>query len=406
MSALNFTLAADANAEGADVRAPGQAVSPPSLRLVPGGSGGRVAAEARRAVEAVIVGAEGAIEKHEYAEALAQLEATHLPAALPDLLLRGLFAESWARMSLGEIDDAVDLLERARALAERLSFTEVDRAEVLYRLGCCRFNLSAIANAISLFTLALELCDRSGLPCDRLRARILEWRSRCYQRRRDWEAARADVERALELAEGIGDEDAIAYAYFQASLIAEREGQWLLARFYAEEAKERYERLDDRLNVHKLLNNLGGLNFLLGETEVAIACLKDAFRIALELESDVGAAYAMSSLAQVQLKSGEPAQAELHARQALDLLAARVDHLDEIGNAQLVLGRSLLEQGRHDEAEQLFRAADASFEQLASVSHRAAAWIAQGDLAARRGDKDAAAALYRRAAEALQDFHF
>ena len=309
-------------------------------------------------------------------------------------------------MSLGRIDDAIAVLERARALTERPPFGDVDRAEVLYRLGCCRFNLSSIANAVTLFTVALELCDRSGVDCDRLRAGILEWRSRCYQRRRDWEAARADVERALELADRIGDEHAIAYAHFQASLIAEREGQWLLARFYAEQAKDRYERLGDRLNLHKLLNNLGGINFLLGETELAVSCLKKAFRIALDLESDVGAGYAMSSLAQVQLKSGEPAQAEHHARRALELLEGRIDHLDETGNAQLVLGRALLEQGRHEEAEPVFRLAEASFERLGSVGHTAGAWVAQGDLAAARGDKDTAAALYRRAAEALQDFHF
>jgi hypothetical protein len=83
-----------------------------------------------------------------------------------------------------------------------------------------------------------------------------------------------------------------------------------------------------------------------------------------------------------------------------------VDVLDEIGNAQLVLGRSLLDQDRLDEADGLFKAAEASFEQLSSVSHRAAAWVAQGDLAVRRGDDRHAAHLYRRAAEALQDFRF
>jgi tetratricopeptide (TPR) repeat protein len=80
--------------------------------------------------------------------------------------------------------------------------------------------------------------------------------------------------------------------------------------------------------------------------------------------------------------------------------------LDEIGQAQVVLGRSLLERGRLDEAEECFRAADASFEQLASVSHRAGAWVALGDLAARRGDETEAARLYRNAAEALQDLRF
>jgi len=68
--------------------------------------------------------------------------------------------------------------------------------------------------------------------------------------------------------------------------------------------------------------------------------------------------------------------------------------------------RALLAQGRHDEAAGCFERADVTFGRLDSTSHRAAAWMAQGDLAAARGDKDAALERFRAAAEALQDFHF
>ena len=47
--------------------------------------------------------------------------------------------------------------------------------------------------------------------------------------------------------------------------------------------------------------------------------------------------------------------------------AGNEDYLDEIGNAQLVLGRALLEQDRLDEAEAAFAAAEASFGQLGSA---------------------------------------
>ena len=50
--------------------------------------------------------------------------------------------------------------------------------------------------------------------------------------------------------------------------------------------------------------------------------------------------------------------------------------------------------------------ADESFVQMDSLGHCAAAWLAQGDLAARRGHIEEAAAVYRRAAEALQDVRF
>ncbi len=65
-----------------------------------------------------------------------------------------------------------------------------------------------------------------------------------------------------------------------------------------------------------------------------------------------------------------------------------------------------MEQGRLDEAEEFLRASDASAEQLESISHRAAAWMARGDLAAKRGEDGVAAKLYRQAAEALQDVRF
>ena len=309
--------------------------------------------------------AEQALENHDYPQAVAFLSDAHPSrASQPRLALRALLAEAWARMSLGELDDAVALLVRARALAEQPDFDDVDRAGVLFRLGCCRLNLSEVANATSLLTLALELCERSGRRCDALRARILDWRSRCYVRRRDWPAAHADIELGLELA---GDDMRIAAALcFQASIVAEREGQWLLARCYGEQALELHERCGDRLGVHKLLNNLGGIDFLLGEHERSATCLTESFRIALELGSDVGAAYAMSSLAQVQLHTGELEQAERHALRAVELLDGREDHLAEIGNAQLVLARALAAGDRHDAAERALDEADSAFERLGS----------------------------------------
>jgi tetratricopeptide (TPR) repeat protein len=108
----------------------------------------------------------------------------------------------------------------------------------------------------------------------------------------------------------------------------------------------------------------------------------------------------------VHLRTGDAEKAEHHAREALKLLGTREDRMDEIGNARLMLGRSLLEQDRLDEAEQVLAEAEDALSQLESGSHRAAAWVAQGDLAQRRGDDRRAANLYRAAAETLQDFRF
>jgi tetratricopeptide (TPR) repeat protein len=368
-----------------------------------------VSSSERERVESVIARAEAAIEASQYEDAVAELEqlAPVLSTlAAPELELRAVLAEAWSRMYLGEIRQALEILDRGRGLAEEPMFTDADRAQVLYHVACCRFKLNSISTALALYTQALELVDRSPLPADRLRSHIYEWRSRCYQRQRDWAAAQEDAERALELAEGLNDRHTMGHVYFQYSLIAERTGNWVLARSYAEKAKAIYEEFRDQANVGKLLNEIGALNFQLGRPEEAIAYLKQSFKVLIDVGDDIDAARVISSLAQVHLRTGQTELAEEQSRQALEMLLGRVDHLDEIGNAQLVLGRSLLEQGRLEEADEQFAAAESSFDQLSSASHRAAAWMAQGDLAARREDDRRAAKLYRRAAEALQDFHF
>ena len=368
-----------------------------------------VSADERARAETILARADALLDEHRFDDALAEYGKA-LPAVLGtgavELHVRALNGEGIALAQTGDVKAGLARLAEARALVERPEFSDVDRAEVLYRIGVCRCLLQSIATAVSLFNEALALAERSGLPCDQLRLAIFAWRSRCYRRQRDFEAAREDVERALELADAMQDGRALGQAYFQASVLAERDGHWVLARTYAEKAKAQYEELADRANVGRLLNNLGGLDFLLGKPEKAVEHLKHAFSVALEIGRDDDAAKAVSSLAQIHLRTGDAVRAEEQARHALQIIGRREDMLDEAGNAQLVLGRSLLDQGRLDEAESALAEAEDLLAQLSSASHRAAAWIAQGDLATTRGDERRAAVLYRRAAEALQDFRF
>jgi tetratricopeptide (TPR) repeat protein len=368
-----------------------------------------VSGDQRDRLETGLARAEALTEAGRFDESVSifdNLRAAVASVRLPDIEARALTGEAKVRLRKGEVREALDLMLKARELAEGAGFSDVQRAEVLLWLGVCRYSISSVSTAVGLLTQALELAERSGMPSDLLRAEALHWRSRCFRRQRDYQAAREDVEQALELAEGLNDRSMVGHLYFQASLLAEREGHWILARSYAERAKAQYEEVADRARIGRLLNNLGGLNFLLGKPDAAISYLKDAFATALEVGSEADAAQAVSSLAQVHLRTGEIELAEGQARHALQLLDGRVDFLDEIGNAQVVLGRSLLEQGRLDEAESHFAAAEHSFAQLSSASHRATAWVAQGDLAARRGEDRTAAKLYRKAAEALQDVRF
>jgi tetratricopeptide (TPR) repeat protein len=336
-----------------------------------------------------------------------ELGNVHVSAvSAPDLALRTLRCEGWSRLYLGELDAAAAAFERARAIAEAPVFTDVDRAESVFCLGAVRFVLGKTSNAISLLSVAVALAEDGGLAGERVRASALEWRARCFILQREWESAQADAERTLEIAESIGDARLIALATMQCSLIADRRGNPRLAIFYAEQALQLAVESGDRRVEARLLNNLGSFKFLIGDAASAIALMKQSFALSLEMGNLADAAQAVSSLAQVHLRSGAPILAEEQARHALTVLAGRDDYVDERGNVHLVLGRALLAQGRTDEAMAELSFAESLFERLGATSQLAAAWIAQGDAFRTGGDIDAAATLYRRAAAALQDFNF
>jgi tetratricopeptide (TPR) repeat protein len=350
--------------------------------------------------------AEALVESARYREALQSFRCARDVAGsgvTSSLVLRLLRGEAWAYIRLGELEDAMSRLEEAAALAVGAGFTDLDRAEIVFQVGVVRYSESSINEAIVLFDQALVLAESSDLVADRLRSDVFHWRARCHRRNRDWVAAEDDVERALELAESASDTRRTADALFQASLVAQRQGRWLIARTHARRARELFEELGDGATVARLLNNLAGLEHLLGDAPRAVVLLEEAFEMFVELDLAVDAGYVCSSLAEIRLESGEPELSETQARKALELLGGRVDHLQEIGTAQLTLGRAIAAQGRLDDAEEWIAEADETFEQARSASHRSSAWIAQGDIQSRRGNDRVAAGLYRQAARALQE---
>src|SRR5881227_1106829 len=150
-----------------------------------------VSADERAKAETILARADGLVKDHQFAEAID--EYVHaLPAVLAtgsvELHVRVLNGEGFARTLSGDVKDALAMLNDARALVEREEFSDIDRAEVLYRLGVCRYMLSSISTAVGLFNESLALAERSGFPADELRMNVFAWRSRCYRRQRDYEA--------------------------------------------------------------------------------------------------------------------------------------------------------------------------------------------------------------------------
>src|SRR6476659_10307290 len=178
------------------------------LGVVAGSRASGVATDERARLEGALSRAEALYEAQQDTEAMEAFEplvAAARATGMPELQVRALAGRGLAKMRTGEHRAAVEPLNEARAISEAELFSDVERADVLFWLGCCRYQLTSVQTALALFNEALGLAERSGLPCDALKANILSWRSRCWQRQRDFEAARDDVERALELSRGVED---------------------------------------------------------------------------------------------------------------------------------------------------------------------------------------------------------
>ena len=188
----------------------------------------------------------------------------------------------------------------------------------------------------------------------------------------------------------------------QASLVAERQGRWVLARRYAETSRDLFDAVGDTVTKGRVLNNLGGLSHLLGDDDSAIPQLLEAFAIFVDAQLQAEAGYVLSSLAEIHRERGDLTEAEAVAQRALALLEGRLDHVQELGTAQLVLARAHLGQGDLEQAEDLLAEVDESYALTESISHQARSWMVRGELELLRDNESEAARLYREAATALQ----
>src|SRR3954447_26521326 len=113
-----------------------------------------VSADERSKAEAILARADALLEEHRFDEAIKEYGRA-LPAVLGtgaiELHARALNGEATARVQGDDGKGALALLAEARAIVEREESSDIDRAQGLYRLGLCRYRLSRISPAVSLF---------------------------------------------------------------------------------------------------------------------------------------------------------------------------------------------------------------------------------------------------------------
>src|SRR5688572_10216558 len=97
-----------------------------------------VSTDERGRVEALLSRAEALTQSHSYKDSIAAYEEARPAVAATnsvELDVRARAGESWARMQEGDVRTAIELLNGARGLTEGAVFSNVDRADIVFRLG-------------------------------------------------------------------------------------------------------------------------------------------------------------------------------------------------------------------------------------------------------------------------------
>jgi class 3 adenylate cyclase/tetratricopeptide (TPR) repeat protein len=306
----------------------------------------------------------------------------------------------------GDMPAAVNLLARAVSLvAERGR----ERAELLPQLAFALFETGEYSRLRDVVAEATETASASGDADLEAYALILGLFVRLAWEPEGWaEAAQPEARKAIAAFEAIGDERGLGKAwallglvYIEKAQFAEAEQAWEKAAGHSKSAGDRREQLeslswvplavwagptpvsDGLRRCEELLDRAKGDKKVLGSALAAQAAfeadlghfdaarelIRDAKAVLQEIALSVWLAGPVAQLSGwIELLAGDAAAADRELRWGYDTLT-RLGELSWLSTLAAILAEAVYEQGRHEEAEQLILACEASAGAEDAYSH-------------------------------------
>jgi class 3 adenylate cyclase/tetratricopeptide (TPR) repeat protein len=306
----------------------------------------------------------------------------------------------------GDMPAAVNLFERAVSL---LAEDERDRARLLPQLAFALFELGDYGRLRDLVTEAKETAAASGDTALAAYALILDLFVRLAWEPEGWaEAAQPEAIKAIEAFERIGDDRGLGKAWALLGVVhveraqfAGAEQAWEKAAHYARSAGDRRDELEslawiplavwagptpadeglrrcaeireraggDKKVVATALAAQAAFEAGLGRFETARESMRDAQALLEEVALTVWLAGPVAQLAGwIELLAGDPVTAERELRWGYETLN-RLGEQSWLSTLAAILADAVCEQGRHEEAESLAAASEASAGAADTYSH-------------------------------------
>jgi tetratricopeptide (TPR) repeat protein len=280
--------------------------------------------------------------------------------------------------------------------------TSLDHALVLFRIASVRESMGDLKLALLLLEEAAKVLDRSAIPADPLRVRVLRRMASIHAKRRDLQAGREAAEGALELAERLSDRRALAEAYWEAALVEERRRDFSRATEYAQKARELLRELGDQQETALLLHDLGSIKVQMGKEHEAVQHFEEGIETLKGVDDPRTRSALLNGLATAQLAAGDTEASAQSASKSLAIMEGREDGPAFSGRAHLIRARAYLKQSRLDECRAELLQAKTLLEGVDSGISLGEALVTEGDLLLAEGRAEEAAKTFRRSFELAQ----
>jgi tetratricopeptide (TPR) repeat protein len=220
----------------------------------------------------------------------------------------------------GQYGDAEKHFQIALDAAQRYGARE-NEARARLSLASSYMQRGETDLAVPLIAQALAFYQPGNYQAQTWNAYVL--RARGYKQKGDYKAALQSFREQLKFAEQNGDEAQIAYMHGSLGVMLAIQEDYAEARQHFDENRARNHALGNQLNEGYALVNLGVADWKLGKYAEATQALEQASQIAnqgasfLPLQANVHLAEA-----EIALANQKPAEAEISAKQAFDLVGA------------------------------------------------------------------------------------
>jgi tetratricopeptide (TPR) repeat protein len=357
----------------------------------------------RERFENLVANGEVLTERREYSEAVRAFEEARAigeKAENSDFVWRAEAGRAWALHQSGKRREALGLLADARSYYEERHPASLEHALVLFRIASVREAMGDLKLALLLLEEAAKVLEKSPIPADPLRVRVLRRMASIHAKRRDLEAGREAAEDALHLAERLSDRRALAEAYWEAALVEEKRREFSRATEYAQHAREVLRELGDQQETAMLLHDLGSIKGHMGKQQEATQHYEEGLALLKSVDDPRSRAALLNGLAAARLESGDPESALEAANKSMAIMEGREDACNLAGKAHLLKARVYIQQERFDESHGEIEKARTLLEGIDSATGELL--VTEGDLLLAEGQPEKAAKTFRRSFELAQ----